>query len=462
MLLASDNDCDPLPHWDDPDYLPRHLDYHTSFPEVSTGAGYENFLGASEEAILPVYYGNLCARIVPVIDILIGRLIENEESALLIDIIDRFHPIYNLYHSHPIEFVLSTFRYYDTSPALIPEVRRSLLRLCTSSFRNGVATFSPSILQYAGSSMSDRDDSDIFSMQFYQELLLRLADQITAVSLSSAVTESAPQFFYEFRSVFGETLSIAGVELICLPVSPKSVSESLLEAILAPGTPTNATPSGKLMHAYALVLSHLPERYLIAAVNSIVQAFLNQIMSLGSGPSAGPDLDLLSPFSGMILESDWKTLSSMLLDNRHSRLLSALYHLLEHIPSLFPKFIINLYESVSGRVHWPLQLLFLCRSFAPFISAQRNSEALISSCLLAARGLVDIARHQHIKIDDPADHMKGKAHVDVVIDYLVNALPEVIPHLESKGLANLRLLMLQLPRVWSERFSSLRDGFSTF
>lgn len=44
---------------------------------------------------------------VPVLDVIFGRLIENEQTQILINLANRFHILYTIYHHQPITFVLN-------------------------------------------------------------------------------------------------------------------------------------------------------------------------------------------------------------------------------------------------------------------------------------------------------------------------------------------------------------------
>lgn len=72
------------------------------------------------DPVLPVYYGNLCVKIVPVLDVLIGRLVETEHKDLLQEVVMRFRKLYALYHHSPISYVLDSLKFGDSCWVLLP------------------------------------------------------------------------------------------------------------------------------------------------------------------------------------------------------------------------------------------------------------------------------------------------------------------------------------------------------
>lgn len=115
--------CEP---WDDTDFFERHSSYHSNFMEIAPTS--------AEETILPVYFGNVCTKIVPVLDMLIGRLIENEERELLLKVVSSFAVLFRAYHDSPVNFVKNLLVYYSESPILDFSVKSKLFSLCGKYF----------------------------------------------------------------------------------------------------------------------------------------------------------------------------------------------------------------------------------------------------------------------------------------------------------------------------------------
>ena len=63
-------------HWQD-DWHEKHLNFHQKYPERLFYEGLQLATGLNpQHPYMPIYYGNVCLRLIPVLDILIHRLIE--------------------------------------------------------------------------------------------------------------------------------------------------------------------------------------------------------------------------------------------------------------------------------------------------------------------------------------------------------------------------------------------------
>lgn len=63
---------------------------------------------------MPIHYSNVCLRFLPILDILLGRLIEINEIEFFKQLIKKYQKLY-LYHENPTNFVLTFLIYYYDS-----------------------------------------------------------------------------------------------------------------------------------------------------------------------------------------------------------------------------------------------------------------------------------------------------------------------------------------------------------
>ncbi|SPQ99143.1 unnamed protein product (mitochondrion) [Plasmodiophora brassicae] len=437
--LLAGPDAPVVCHWEDPDYLQKHTEYQTTFAEISS---YDSAVSGGMidmDPVLPVYYGNLCVKIVPVLDVLIGRLVEHEHKDLLQEVVMRFRKLYALYHHSPISYVLDSLKYYDGSLALDLAVCKALLRLCTTETSS---EFSNEFVRYV--SCDDDDEEFAFSQpSFFLGLLLRLSDQITIVSSAGVVSETSPQFFHEFQCSLAQVLSTTQLELLTIPVSLPTICRSMLAAAL--DTDVSSKPSSsKIMHALALLLDNLPSRYMVESVKALVDLYQQCVDEL-----SGEELDEASPFWTQLLDSDWKSLSVSLLDNRYARLLSATHHIISHSPATLQSFVTRLSSSITAPIS-PLPFHYLCRSFSPFLVPsgpvnEQDSAAYGTACMMLLHQLAGCARR-------PSDYSpQDKIHVDAVMDFTAHAIPSLLPHIAPRSIARMRILRSRLPAAFSNR-----------
>jgi hypothetical protein len=117
------------PSWEDPDFFKRQVEYHETFMEVSARLAM-NPTGSNDEGILPVYYGNVPANIIPVLDHLVFKLVESGQDKLLEFVAQMFGTLYLGSHHAPISFVYSLLTYFHSSLISKPRVRLCLMHLC--------------------------------------------------------------------------------------------------------------------------------------------------------------------------------------------------------------------------------------------------------------------------------------------------------------------------------------------
>src|SRR5690349_10781083 len=68
-------------------------------------------------AKLPTYYGNICLRLIPHLDMLLGTALEMDNMKMFTEIIQKYGKLY-VYHESPAEFVTETIHYYFESPII--------------------------------------------------------------------------------------------------------------------------------------------------------------------------------------------------------------------------------------------------------------------------------------------------------------------------------------------------------
>ena len=102
-------------HWNHGEFYTQHMKFHKSFPEKFVFE--ENLNDPNAFHHLPVYFGNVCMRFIPVFDILVHRYIEiplvsSMKSKSLEQLMDHFAVLYK-FHDRPITYLYNTLHYYE-------------------------------------------------------------------------------------------------------------------------------------------------------------------------------------------------------------------------------------------------------------------------------------------------------------------------------------------------------------
>lgn len=100
--------------------LDKNLQFHQNYPEKFV----------PDELTIPVCFGNVCLRVLPVLDVVIHRLIEfstNQTMKALENILDNVGCLYK-YHERPITYLYNTLYYYEAKLRDCPSLKRKLVK----------------------------------------------------------------------------------------------------------------------------------------------------------------------------------------------------------------------------------------------------------------------------------------------------------------------------------------------
>lgn len=68
-----------------------------------------------------MYYGNVCLSLLPILDVILGRLLENDSVEIISKLVQRFGPLYR-YHDAPISFLIRFLHYYYDNDAISSKI----------------------------------------------------------------------------------------------------------------------------------------------------------------------------------------------------------------------------------------------------------------------------------------------------------------------------------------------------
>lgn len=241
-------------HWKQTNWYEKHDNFHKKFPE--------KFSAIDSVQQLPVYFGNVCLRLIPVIDIIIHRLLEILTPTLhktLEFLLDHLGSLYK-FHDRPITYLYNTLHYYEIKLRDKPLMKKKLVATVVGSLHEVHPpnwALSDAYRNYIKSPPQE-NENDFWTpdLAYYIGLVRRLLDTIDGKSTFPAMDWR----FNEFPNCATHALYTTCVELLALPVAPGSVTNNLIDVIVK--GQVVATGQGNI-HAWinvvGLIISRLPE-----------------------------------------------------------------------------------------------------------------------------------------------------------------------------------------------------------
>ncbi|KAH3697073.1 hypothetical protein DPMN_084558 [Dreissena polymorpha] len=123
-------------HWLQSNWHEKHMNFHKAYPEKFFYEGIQDLNSPIQHQYLPVYFGNICLRFIPVLDILIHRLVEMVAvQKFLESILDNIGGLYK-FHDRPITYLYNTLHYYDSKLAGRAPLKRRLVNTIVLAHRD--------------------------------------------------------------------------------------------------------------------------------------------------------------------------------------------------------------------------------------------------------------------------------------------------------------------------------------
>ncbi|XP_052774892.1 mediator of RNA polymerase II transcription subunit 23-like isoform X2 [Mya arenaria] len=380
-------------HWLQSNWHEKHMNFHKMYPEKFFYEGIQDLNSPIQHQYLPVYFGNICLRFIPVLDILIHRLIEMlAVQKFLESILDNVGGLYK-FHDRPITYLYNTLHYYDSKLAGRAPLKRRLVNTIVLAHRDIHADHWFLTEDYQKYLQLSADSTNwIPEQDYYIRLIGRLVETIDGKS----PFPNCDWRFNEFPNPAAHALHATCVELMALPVSSQAVGSAVLDVVLKSST---QLPRDKLLgwiNAVGLVLTALPETYW----NVLNEKILEMIKS-----------PMLMNMGGSFFEMfDFMSCQSMFVENTCSYLVAVAHSVWHHAGigqlSVLPQFV---KEKVKPCVQAEEQFLFLLYLIGPFLS-RFNFER--------TRCLLDLTVEMYeilASIDKSCEHLH---HMDIITDFL--------------------------------------------
>ncbi|XP_063757881.1 mediator of RNA polymerase II transcription subunit 23 isoform X2 [Eleginops maclovinus] len=388
-------------HWLQSDWHNKHMSYHKKYPEKLYFEGLADQVNPPmqlQPQYLPIYFGNVCLRFLPVFDIVIHRFLELlPVSKSLETLLDHLGGLYK-FHDRPVTYLYNTLHYYERHLRDRTNLKRKLVHAIMSSLKDNRTPgwcLSETYLKFG---MNAREDNVwIPDDTYYCKLIGRLVD--TMAGKSPGPFPNCDWRFNEFPNPAAHALHVTCVELMALAVPGKDVGNALLNVVLKSQPLVPRENITAWMNAIGLVITALPEPYWIVLHDRIV--------SVISSPALTSETAWAGyPFALLDFTACHQSYSEM-----NCSYVLALAHAVWHHSSigqlsLIPKF---LSETLKPVVLTEFQLLYVYHLVGPFLQRFQQER---TRCMLE----IGVAFYEMLQAVD--QHCQHLSYMDPICDFL--------------------------------------------
>ncbi|KAG8011212.1 Mediator of RNA polymerase II transcription subunit 23 [Nibea albiflora] len=381
-------------HWLQSDWHNKHMSYHKKYPEKLYFEGLADQVNPPmqlQPQYLPIYFGNVCLRFLPVFDIVIHRFLELlPVSKSLETLLDHLGGLYK-FHDRPVTYLYNTLHYYERHLRDRTNLKRKLVHAIMSSLKDNRTPGWCLSETYLKCGMNPREDNVwIPDDTYYCKLIGRL---------SPGPFPNCDWRFNEFPNPAAHALHVTCVELMALAVPGKDVGNALLNVVLRSQPLVPRENITAWMNAIGLVITALPEPYWIVLHDRIVSV-------IGS-PALTSETEWAGyPFALLDFTACHQSYSEM-----NCSYVLALAHAVWHHSSigqlsLIPKF---LSETLKPVVQTEFQLLYVYHLVGPFLQRFQQER---TRCMLE----IGVAFYEMLQAVD--QHCQHLSYMDPICDFL--------------------------------------------
>lgn len=421
-------DTDSAEHWTLSDWHTKHMNYHSKFPEsfffegLDAVAGHEEEATVHEKKYLPVYFGNLTLRFLPVFDLVVHRLLElmpvtnSLETVGIWETLVHLGPLYK-FHEQPITYLFNTLHYYEARLRERHSLKKKLVCTIIGSM-NGTKppnwALSEEYLNYGAQPAEVKWEPD---NHYFCVLVKRLVDTIGGKRPSPFPARDWR--FNEFPNAAAHALHVTCVELLALPMQPDAVGLALMNVVLKMQSTVDRKDVIMWINAVALILTTLPEVYWKPLHFELINIIQSPVLVSSAKDLSGYPYHLLKFSEQHLSYSDLPC----------TRLLALTHVVWHHMGigqlSLVPQF---LKEKVKPHVTSELQLLYVFHLIGPFLPRfqHERTRCMIDVAVVLYDMLLQVSeKSQEIRfMDEIADflyHIKYM-HIGIAINNQVESL----------------------------------------
>jgi len=254
------------------DWHQKHLEIHDKFPEkfapdVLTEKSH-NF------QTLPMYFGNVCLRFIPVFDIVVHRFLELPPVQKSLEtLFDHLGCLYK-FHDRPMTYLYNTLHYYEARLRERAPLKKKIVASITDALKE---------VRPVGWALSQEMTDKYLSIEgpeepqwrpgtdYFSKLVGRL---VAALDPSSNVFPRMDWRFNEFPNEGSHCLYVTCVELMTIPEKPASIGEKLVDVVLQTHSHIPPDRLPEWINAVGLLISNLPEAFW-AGLHNKLESYLD-------------------------------------------------------------------------------------------------------------------------------------------------------------------------------------------
>ncbi|XP_070556294.1 mediator of RNA polymerase II transcription subunit 23-like isoform X2 [Ptychodera flava] len=390
-------------HWLQTDWHTKHMAFHRKYPEKFYFEGLQDYCGYVNQTThqyLPIYFGNVCLRFLPVFDIVIHRFLELPPvSKSLETLLDHLGGLYK-FHDRPVTYLYNTLHYYERRLRDRPPLKRKLVAAIIGSLKDIRPPgwcLSSDYMKFIAKPIEEINW--IPDQTYYHRLMAKLVDTISG----SVPAPNIDWRFNEFPNPAAHALHTTCVELMALPVNGKIVGNAIMDVVLKYHTMIAREDIMKWMNGLGLVLTSLPEPYWMSLHERVLEVMKTDIMTSTNGSSLS---GLTHPFAMFDFTASHSSFSEMTC-----AYIIALTHSVWHHSSIgqltmLPQFF---KEQVKPLVKTEEQFLFVCHLVGPFLQRFHQERT---------RCLIDLTIELYEMLEQVDKNVKVLNHMDSISDFL--------------------------------------------
>ncbi|KAK2498471.1 hypothetical protein MC885_016082, partial [Smutsia gigantea] len=367
-------------HWLQNDWHTKHMNYHKKYPEKLYFEGLAEQVDPPvqiQSPYLPIYFGNVCLRFLPVFDIVIHRFLELlPVSKSLETLLDHLGGLYK-FHDRPVTYLYNTLHYYEMHLRDRPHLKRKLVHAIIGSLKDNRPQGWCLSDTYLKGAMNVREDNPwVPDDSYYCRLIGRL-----------------------FPNPAAHALHVTCVELMALDVSGKDVGNALLNVVLKSQPLVPRENITAWMNAIGLIITALPEPYWIVLHDRIV--------SVISSPSLTSETEWVGyPFRLFDFTACHQSYSEMSCSYTLALAHAVWHHSSIGQLSLIPKFLT---EVLLPIVKTEFQLLYVYHLVGPFLQRFQQER---TRCMIE----IGVAFYDMLlNVDQCSTHLN---YMDPICDFL--------------------------------------------
>eukprot|EP00088_Acartia_fossae_P046262 TRINITY_DN4995_c0_g1_i10.p1 TRINITY_DN4995_c0_g1~~TRINITY_DN4995_c0_g1_i10.p1 ORF type:complete len:863 (-),score=187.80 TRINITY_DN4995_c0_g1_i10:454-2823(-) len=376
----------------------KHMEIHQKYPEKFS-LEFPSEETQSVTPSLPIYYGNVCLRFLPVFDVVVHRYIEMPAVQKSLETMFTHLGCLYKFHDKPITYLYNTFYYYETSLRNRQSLRQLIVVLVDQALKEVRPTnwaFTQEICSNYICPEEERTESWTPSAEYFHNLIGRM---VGAMDTKVQAFPAMDWRFSEFPNEGAHGLYVTCVELMVLPMDPTTVGEQLVDVILENSCHIPGDKLPEWINAVGILLSYLPPIFWDGLHNRILQLLESDLMTKWSSHLTPTEMFDLSQVDSQKIDSP----AAYLLAVIHSTWQHAGFNQLCGILDLVRDRLIPVIRTEE-------QMMFLLHMVGPFLQRLHTDKFM--------RVLFDVTIQLYellLRVDQSCAHLK---YMDTVCDLL--------------------------------------------